>query len=128
MQYISKRLHYRVKGDNQQGQAGQRDVDIAPDANNETGALLALQGERQLLARLQGLVSALKIGGFARIQWWHGRVQAGSGVESLQAISFERFRFARTQTLDLIFQFKNALFEGARDADPVGAGITRSEE
>src|SRR5579859_81132 len=116
MQYAGERLHYRVKRDDQQGQAGQRDVDITPGTNDETSALLALQRERQLLASLQGRVSALEIGRFARVKLRHRCAQAGARVEGLQAIGFERLRLARAQALDLIFQFKYALLDGAGNA------------
>ena len=43
MQYISKRFHHSVKGDDEQGKAGQRDMNVTPGANDEPGALLALQ-------------------------------------------------------------------------------------
>src|SRR5450759_2950834 len=124
MQYIGKRLHHRVKCDNQQGKTRQGDVNVTPGANDEAGALPSLQREHKMLGELQGLSSALKIGYLARVQLWHGRVKAGISVDRLQAICFEWLRFTRTQSLNIVLQLEDAFFDGSSDADAIGAGIT----
>ena len=48
MQYVGKCLHDGVKNDDEQGKAGQGNVNVTPGANDETGALLLREKPNRL--------------------------------------------------------------------------------
>src|SRR2546421_5512661 len=67
-----------------------------------------------------------KIGLFAWLNSRDGHWKFAHTAHGLYAIVFEGLRFASIQTLDDIFQFEQATWNRFRNANPIGAGITRN--
>src|SRR5579883_2235446 len=114
-----------IRNDRQSG-AGERDVDGAPGANDQMGALLAVQGTGQASAFAQEDPDALEIVRLGSGQGRRGCRRRGS-LQSLGAILFERSGLPGAQPFDRQGEFVQALLYCACDADPIDLGFVRDD-
>src|SRR6266699_3216205 len=98
----------------------------SPHAEDRSCSVLFFERGREACMIFQRGICLFKIGLFAWLNSWDGHWKFAHTAHGLYAIVFEGLRFASIQTLDDIFQFEQATWNRFRNANPIGAGITRN--